>query len=341
MTPSNLAELLQRTIPAGHPVLVTGSPGIGKSDIITQAATGCDADIIISHPVVSDPTDAKGLPWLDKTGDCATFLPFGDLSHALKATKRTVWFLDDLGQATPAVQASFMQLILARRVNGHRLPDCVTFVAATNRSTDRAGVTGILEPVKSRFVTIIALEPSLDDWGNWALSNGIPPHGVAFLRFRPDLFNQFRPSADMSQSPTPRTWANLFRLEALKLPATVEAEAMAGSVGQGEAAEYLAFRAMAESLVTVDEVLIHPQTATIPTKPAELYAISTALACRATVDNIDRVAIYCNRLMDAKHGEFATLVLRDATRRTAAILKTGTFQQIACSPLGKLITGIS
>ncbi len=43
-----------------------------------------------------------------------------------------VCLLDDLGQAPPAVQAAAMQLLLARRVNGHAVSDHVTFLAATN-----------------------------------------------------------------------------------------------------------------------------------------------------------------------------------------------------------------
>ena len=206
--PSQLARILGGAIRTGHPVLITGAPGIGKSDITYQACLKTGADMILSHPAVSDPTDAKGLPWPCQDGERAVFLPFGDLEAAIHATKPTVWFLDDLGQATPAVQASYMQLTLARRVNGHQLPACVTFVAATNRRADRAGVSGILEPVKSRF-TIYALATNLDDWCEWAVTADIHPHVLAFLRFRPDLLHAFTPTADMENSPNPRTWARL------------------------------------------------------------------------------------------------------------------------------------
>lgn len=54
----------------------------------------------------------------------------------MTATKLTACFIDDLGQATPAVQAAAMQLILALTLNGHRVSDQVVFVAATNRRTD-------------------------------------------------------------------------------------------------------------------------------------------------------------------------------------------------------------
>ena len=163
MRASQLTSFLAAAIPARLPVLITGAPGVGKSQIVEQAAASAGADLILSHPAVADPTDAKGLPWVAKDGESATFLPFGELARAIRAERPTVWFLDDLGQAPAAVQASFMQLLLARRVNGHALPEHVSFVAATNRRTDRAGVSGILEPVKSRFVSMIGLEPNLDD----------------------------------------------------------------------------------------------------------------------------------------------------------------------------------
>jgi MoxR-like ATPase len=158
MRPTDLLLLLSSMIVNRLNLLITGAPGIGKSDLVNQAARAADADLILSHPVVEDPTSAAGLPWI--VDGHARFLPFGMLERAMNATKPTVWFLDDLGQAPAATQASYMQLLLAREVNGHKLSDYVTFVAATNRRTDRAGVSGILEPVKSRFCSIAQSVPA-------------------------------------------------------------------------------------------------------------------------------------------------------------------------------------
>ena len=119
MKPSQLKRLLAKTIPAREPVLITGAPGTGKSDIVEQATREAGAELIISHPVTSDPTDFKGLGAL-VDGE-AKFLPFDQLKDLITATRPTVFFLDDLGQAPPAVQAAAMQLILARRVNGHKV----------------------------------------------------------------------------------------------------------------------------------------------------------------------------------------------------------------------------
>lgn len=340
MKPSQLTVFLAAAITARKPVLITGAPGIGKSSLVEQAAAMAGADLILSHPAVADPTDAKGLPWVAKDAEHATFLPFGELARALKATVPTVWFLDDLGQAPPAVQASFMQLLLARRVNGHVLPECVTFVAATNRRTDRAGVSGILEPVKSRFMSIVPLEADLDEWCQWAFTQkDFPAEVIAFLRFRPDLLSKFEASADLTNSPMPRTWANAAAILGMQLPKAIQQQALAGAVGEGAAVELLAFLDLYASLPNIDAILLNPDTAMLPDKPATRYAVVTALAMKANEKNFDRVAKYATRLLDAGHGEFAALLARDAVRRNTKIANTKAFMQMASGPLGTLITG--
>jgi ATPase family associated with various cellular activities (AAA) len=340
MRPSQLSTLLARTITARLPILLIGGPGIGKTSIVEQAAAAADADLVISHPAVADPTDAKGFPWAEKGAKTATFLPFGETAKVLAAKRPTVWFLDDLGQAPPAVQASFMPWLLARQVNGHRLPDEVTIISATNRRTDRAGVSGILEPVKSRFAAIVELTPDLDEWCEWALGPGaMPPELVAFLRFQPDLLYQFKASADLVNCPTPRTWANAGQLLRLQLPATVEAAALNGAVGEGAATALAAFLQMFRQLPNIDGILMDPDASDIPQAVNVLYAVSTAVAARATAENFGRVSRYAERLMESGRGEFAALVVRDATRRTPATMQTPAFVKLMSGDLGRMVGG--
>lgn len=340
MKPSQLSKLLSETIKAGLPVLITGAPGIGKSDIVAKAAADAGADMILSHPVVADPTDAKGLPWVSKDSESATFLPFGDLDRAIKADKLTVWFLDDLGQASQAVQASFMQLLLAREVNGHRISDHVVFVAATNRRTDRAGVSGILEPVKSRFATIVELEPDLDDWCNWAFANDISPKLIAFLRFKANLLCDFQPEADLTQSPVPRTWSHVSKLLTLSLDETTLRTSIAGAVGEGAATEFVAFMELYKNLPSIDAILMDPEGSDIPTEPATLYAVTAGLAQKANPENFGRIAKYAERLMDSNHGEFAALLVRDSHRRNSAVQSTDSFIKLSSGPIGDLMRGV-
>jgi hypothetical protein len=335
---SQATEFLARYIEARIPVMLTGAPGVGKSSIVETAAKAAGNDLILSHPVVSDPTDAKGLPWPSKDGESASFLPFGDLAQALKATTPTVWFLDDLGQASPAVQASFMQLLLARQVNGHKLPDCVTFIAATNRRTDRAGVSGILTPVLSRFGAIIGIEANVDDWTVWALDAGMPAELVSFMRFRRELLHDFNPQKanDMENFPCPRTWEYVGHAMKMGLPNDLEFAAFAGAVGEGAAIELRGFLSMLRSnLPSIDGILLDPDNAKIPTRPDMLWAVTTALAKKATTLNCGRVFRYAERMLENGSSEFAVLMLKDVTRLEPMIMATPEWAKLCVSPLGQ------
>lgn|SRR5262245_1461392 len=337
-TPSQLAAFLQATIPAGLPVLVTGAPGLGKSSVIEQATALLNCQLIISHPAVEDPTDSKGLPWFN--GGKATFVPIGQHAKVLQATEPTVWLIDDLGQATPAVQAAYMQWLLARQCNGHQLPDCVTMIAATNRRTDGAAVSGILETVKSRFVTIVELQASLTDWCTWALNHGMPAELIAWVRFKPEVLTAFKVTRDMTNSPSPRTLAHAGKLINLQLPAELLHVALAGAIGAEYATELVAFLRLYASLPSVDAIIANPNTAPVHGfDTSTRYAIAGALAHRVSTANFARIATYCERMLDAGYGEFATLTVRDALQKHPELQQTAAYVKLQCGELGQIMSG--
>lgn len=330
-------EGLKVGIELGKPILLVGAPGVGKSDIGYQAAREMGCDLILSHPVVNDPTDAKGLPWPDAKAGVAKFLPFGDLHKALTATKPTVWFLDDLGQATNAVQAAFMQLLLAREIAGHKLPDCVTFIAATNRRADRAGVGGILEPVKSRFLSILHLEVKSDEWIQWAYDNEMHPLVIAFIRFRGELLHKFSPSSEIVNYPCPRTWSNGSKLMYSKrLSADMLLPMLAGCVGSEAATEFVEFARICEDLPIPESVLTGPKTAKLPVNLSVQYALATALADLVTEHTFPALVTYANRMKDELNGtEMAVMLLKDACKRHPELKQTAAYVDLITSPLGK------
>jgi hypothetical protein len=338
VTPTQLTELLSLYVPQRLPVLITGRPGIGKSDIVEQTARDTDHELLISHPVVEDPTDSKGLPFPAPDGSTAKFLPFGDLERAMKARRPLIWFLDDLGQASPAVQAAKMQLLLARRVGEHVLPPQVTFLAATNRRTDNAGVTGILDPVISRFATVVELEPTIEDWTAWAVRSDVPVELIAFLRFRPDLLSVQKTSRDIENTPSPRSWGFVAKTMPV-VPKHLEHISYAGSVGEGAATELVSFLQIYRQLPNPDAILATPDSAPIPDAPSALYAVATALAARATESNFDRVVTYTERLIEAGHREFSALLVRDSLQRAPQIANSHAFIRAQGGEIGKIIAG--
>jgi len=300
MTPKQLIRLLVKTIPAKLPVMVAGMPGVGKTMIAKAVAAKLKMDLQVMHPVVSDPTDAKGMPWIffdDKEGQPkALFVPFEDLKRLMDATKPLLVLLDDLGQAPPAVQAAFMQLILAREINGKKISDHVVFLAATNRREDRAGVSGILEPVKSRFVTIIELIPHLESWVEWAIDFGIEPELIAFVNYCPWVLeggkDGFKPSADMVNSPCPRTMEHLDNLVKLKLDADLRPAAYSGCIGHAASVEYTGFERTLNALPDMNQVVNDPMNAPAPDSKMVMYCMTGVFHRIMNKKNIDNIYKY-------------------------------------------------
>lgn len=319
MKPSELKTTILSATKHKYNLLIKGSPGIGKTDIVTAAAEESDQRLIISHPVVSDPVDYKGLPFVID-GE-AVFLPFGELKKLISADKPTIFFMDDLGQAPPSVQAAAMQLLLARAINEHPVSDHVSFVAATNRKQDKAGVSGVLEPVKSRFSSIVELEVDLEDWVKWARANNMPPELIAFLRFRPGLLNDFKPTADMTNSPCPRTIAHVGKWMSSGISKELEYEIYMGAAGEGFAAELITFLKIYRNLESPDYVIAHPDKAKVSDDPATLYAMCGALAAKADQTNMDAICTYANRMIP----EFSVLLIKEATSANELVAETPAF----------------
>jgi hypothetical protein len=234
-----------------------------------------------------------------------------------------------------------MQLLLARRVGEHVLPDCITFVAATNRRTDNAGVSGILDPVISRFATVVNVMPDIQSWSAWAVQNDIPYELLAFLRFRQDLLYVPRNGRDIANSPSPRTWGFLGKKMPF-IPKGLELIEYAGSVGQGAATELQGFLEVFREIASLEEILLNPQGARLPdgTKPATLNAVVAMLAARVDANNIERVMVYVNRLIDSGFREFVGFFIGDAIRRDPELQHTPTFvRETSFGELGKVING--
>ena len=327
MRASELTKLLKVAIPAHQNVLITGSPGIGKTDIVIQVCEILKRELdgysklrlIITHPVVSDPTDYKGLPF--QVNGEALFLPFNDLKELLCATVPTVFFIDDLGQAEPAVQKALMQLLWGGKLNGHVISPFVTFISATNRKEDKAGVMGILECVKSRFATIVNLEPTIEDWVLWAKTHDMPVELIAFVRFR-ERNNQsifeFKPSVDMTQSCCPRTLASVGKWQKLGInPINPEhLEIIEGAIGAGMALEYRTFLINIKELPDIDELIKNADKFNtkggynLPHgRPDLAITICGALVHRINDKNHEAIVRIASKLDD----EYSFMLMKDAS----------------------------
>jgi hypothetical protein len=324
MKPSVAAQIVEKMILNYKPVLLVGMPGIGKTSIMDQVREKTESDMMVSHPVVNDPTDGKGFPCV--IDGVAQFLPFGDLKFAMNYEgKRLIWFLDDLGQARPAVQATYMQLLLSGRVNGHELPKTVVFAAATNRREDRAGVSGILEPVKSRFHMIIEIEPDVESFITWGLtSRRIRKEVIACLRLFPELLVS-PPSREIKPSANPRVWEFASQILDADFPPAVIYDSLISCLGEEAGSQLHGMITTFKNLPSVNSILKNPGSVEFPREPSSLFALCTVLSkfLEKKPEKVDPVFKFAGRLP----GDFSVCLIKDSLALCPELADTKAFQK--------------
>ena len=304
MKPSDIAKALRALISAGTPAFLWGAPGVGKSNVVEQVARELGRRLIDIRAVLLDPVDLRGLPHVNGDGRAHWATP-----EFLPRDGEGVLFLDELNAAPPLVQAACYQLVLDRKLGEYTLPDGWAVAAAGNRETDRAVTSRMPSALANRFVHL-DFEADLDDWCRWALQAGVCSEVIAFVRFRPNLLHAFDP--DRKAFPSPRSWAFASNILGVQPDAGVEYDLLAGTIGEGAAAELTGFLRVFRQLPSPDAVLMTPDMAAVPDDPATLYALCGALARKASPANFDRVNDYAKRLP----AEFSVLLIKDAITRT-------------------------
>jgi MoxR-like ATPase len=306
------------------PLHIWGACGVGKSQIVAQVADDLDFEFLDVRAVQLDPVDLRGLPRIKE--DQTEWVPPKFLPTAGKG----ILFLDELTSAPQMTQAGCYQLVLDRKLGEYVLPDGWVVIAAGNPASERGVHFSMPRPLRNRFVHL-ELEADLNDWCKWAVSAGVRPEIIAFLRFKPDLLHTAYATSDANAWPTPRSWemasnvlrgiANRQKTTFLSGASEFEAQLLDGTVGPAAAAELIAFLRLFRQLPSIDEILLNPETAPLPTEPSAQIAIATALGRAMTDNSVARGLKYLDRMPT----EMRVMAMRDAAARDTAITHTPEF----------------
>lgn len=250
-----------------EPVMLWGPPGVAKSEGVAQLAKKLDAVLVDVRLSQYDSVDLRGFPGVAKdTGQTVwhppSTLPFVG-NDAFPDDKLIILFFDELNSASPAVLAPAYQIINDHRCGEHVFKDNVRIICAGNRETDRGVTTRMPLPLANRM-THAEVGPDVDGWCAWAQKEGLPPVGIAFIRFRKPLLMTFDPSKPDKAFATPRTVAKAMRYYASDMPEEVKMAAMAGAVGDGWAAEFWGFVDVWSKIVTIEQIIRDPEGTPVP-----------------------------------------------------------------------------
>jgi MoxR-like ATPase len=203
VTLSQARELI-RCLSHEQSVLLLAPPGVGKSDVVRQAAAseGLECKSLLGTQIA--PEDVSGVPRI--VGERSVFCPPRVLLP--ENAGKFCLFLDELPACAPDVQKAFYSLLLERRIGEYLLPEGTWVVAAGNRAEDKALVRTISSALVNR-VLILNVRIDVPEWLAWAQS-GVRGDIIAFIEENPEALLRPVPDKPVPFS-TPRAWASLSR----------------------------------------------------------------------------------------------------------------------------------
>lgn len=203
---TELRSLLDIT-PADQNIMLVGSHGIGKSEILTEYFSSKGMKVVPLYlGQMSDPGDLIGIPNRNESTGKTDFMP----PYWFPLDGRPiVLFLDELNRARPEVLQTIMDLALNRKLAGRSLPEGSRIISAVNEG-DQYQLTDLDPALVSRF-NVVSFRPTVQEWLLWAEKSGVDSRVMEFIRENPiwlDKNPDAKEGADTGLDKTPdrRAW---------------------------------------------------------------------------------------------------------------------------------------
>ena len=321
-------------INADLPVMLWGAPGVAKSALAADLARETGRTLIDERLSTLESLDLRGTPHV--VGDnVAWAMPtmFAKLWRANARGEATILFLDEIVNAAQSTQAAAYQLVLNRCVGDQTLPPDCAVMAAGNRQSDKAAAQRMPTALANRFAHI-DLDADADTLRAHAARMGWHPIVIAFLAFRPASVHDMS-GQDARAFPSPRAWESVSKVLQTNPADHVRPRVVRALIGEAWAGEFEAFARTYGRIPSIDSILADPRGAMVPGggfpgEAALCFAVATGLAARATVGTMDAVWTYAQRMS----GDFAGLIMTDATRRDPALTSTRAYINFATATHG-------
>lgn len=198
-------QALYVALQINQPILLWGSPGIGKTASVNALASSLEWHLETVIASIRDPTDFGGIPfpqdgytaflapsWAKRLNEKAEEIndKISDLSSSNK--NGGILFLDEISTAPPAVQAALLRVIWERVIGDLQLNPKIRIVAAANPADQAASGWDLSPPMANRFCHL--------DWQidqeSWCLGiiNGFQIPNLSSLKIPMKDFNSVLPN---------------------------------------------------------------------------------------------------------------------------------------------------
>ena len=217
-------EYGEYVIPRVHqrPVLLLGAPGIGKTQIMEQAARECKVALVAYTITHHTRQSAIGLPFISKKEYggkeySATEYTMSEIVASIYDRMREtgltegILFIDEINCVSETLAPAMLQFLQCKTFGNHEIPEGWVIVAAGNPPEYNKSVRDF-DVVTLDRVKKIMVEPDYRIWKEYAYKENIHPAILSYLELPSNCFYKMETTIDGRQFATPRGWEDLSRM---------------------------------------------------------------------------------------------------------------------------------
>ena len=158
------------------PVLLRGRHGVGKSQVVYQIAETRGLPVVERRASQMTEGDLLGLPDTADLSDGRKATTWNAPDWLVTAcTQPVMLFLDEVDRATMEVRQGIFELCDSRKIAGHTLhKDTIIFACVNGGEHGSQYQVGEMDPAELDRWTVFDVEPTVEDWLDWANGNVDP-----------------------------------------------------------------------------------------------------------------------------------------------------------------------
>ena len=327
-TPDEAKNLIKQLCGLQISFMLWGATGVGKSEAVRQLSEELDAELRDVRLCQKMPTDIAGLPALDHETRQTVFYPPAFLAPPIMK-KPVILFFDEISLAPDDTRSAVLGILEERRQGEIQIPDDWIIVAAGNRPEDLANARGLGAAANRRLLHIV-IEPQIEATLAHFIKIGVIPEVLAFLKVFPQHLSGEESARTQKHElyPRPASWKKVSDVyEVLrKADKNLRRIAVAGIIGDSVAAEFMMLAEEIKGAKSVDELLeIQRKTPdkigkNLPSTLNGLYALSFAIATRATASTAEELLELINRFDEQESENFTLLPMRELQTMAGSLL---------------------